>query len=135
MHRLIQRFLAPAGTWKLNDPFVALDFTQLISPCEYSISQEILGINTTCIAQWAPQPEKYVHLLEFNNMFFYFFQDGTKESRGINTLELEPPSVATSREGRETAPHPGREQHQQSISKQMEMNVSCANCLVLFFNQ
>lgn len=53
-------------------------------------------------------------------------EDATKEvvleNRETNTSELELPSLATPREGRETAPHPGREQHHQSISKQMEMN-------------
>lgn len=115
--------------------FVALVFTHLISLCECNIGQLIL----TSITQWCPSVVNIFASSWIIALFLFFFSnlDGTKEvvleNRGINTSELEPPSFATAREGRETVPHPGREQHHQSISKQMKMNVSCAYCLVCYF--
>lgn len=54
------------------------------------------------------------------------------ENRGTNTFELEAEPLATRREDRETAPHPGREQHHKSISKEIKMNVSCVSLICAF---
>lgn len=66
-----------------------------------------------------------------NNSFLY--SDASKETvqegeGGMNTSELEPASPANAREGKDAAPSPGKEVHNQQITMQLVNHVhSCAS--------
>lgn len=83
------------------------------------------------MTQWAFK--SYISFL-FSDFYFYFLNLDTSkevvpENQGrANTSELESPTLPSPREGKETAPHPGKEQHNQSTSKQPDINVSRAFC-------
>ncbi len=59
---------------------------------------------------------------------FFFYSDTSKDAvqegeRGMNISELEPPSRANAREGKDAAPSPGKELHNQPIAMQLVNHV------------
>lgn len=77
------------------------------------------------MAPWVVIKVIYV-LLDVLNKTSFFNSDASKEvvqeSRGgKNISELEPPTLANAREGKDVAPSPGKELHNQPIATQLVM--------------